>query len=68
MEDEKDDEDDDHMIEDTTDEEDDHIEEDKNDTESYTEKEKERIGEELPSKCPVCQKRKNNLLLHIKLK
>ena len=63
MEDEMDDEDDDHMIEDTTDEEDDHNTDDRAKGE-----EKESISEELPSKCPVCKKVKNNLLLHIRLK
>ena len=55
------------MIEDTTQEEDDDIEEDNIDK-RYTEKEKVSIDEELPSKCPVCKKRQNNILLHIRLK
>ena len=67
MEAERDYEDDDHMIEDTTQEEDDDIEEDNIDK-RYTEKEKVSIDEELPSKCPVCKKRQNNILLHIRLK
>ena len=63
MEAEKDDDDDDHMIEDTKEEEDDDIEKDNIDK-RYTEKEKVSIGEELPSNCPVCKNRKNNILLH----
>ena len=68
MEDEKDDDDDDHMTDYTTDEEDDDTEDVKTDKGEKEKKEAKSINEELPSKCPVCKKVKNNLLLHIRLK
>lgn len=68
MEDEKDDDDDDHMTDYTTDEEDNDTEDDNTDQRDKEKKEANSIGEELPSKCPVCKKVKNNLLLHIRLK